>query len=112
MTFLAYLAAQDDWAARCLRESLSGLADGANDLGVVVAHLRSTLGGSEAALAVEEAAYRWREWRKIGVDRVAANWMPGRSFGEVLDDPREVDDTPLRNMRALAVRTPKLPKRH
>ena len=44
--------------------------------------------------------------------RLAANWMPGRSLGEVLDDPREVDDTPLRNMRALAVRVPRLAKRH
>lgn len=65
MTFLAYLAAQPDWTCRYLTEALSGLPDGANDLGVVVAHLRDTLGGSEAALAVEEAAYRWREWRKI-----------------------------------------------
>lgn len=63
MTFLAYLAAQGDANCQALRRDLSGLADGANDLVVVVAHLRSTLGGSEAALAVEEAAYRWREWR-------------------------------------------------
>ena len=64
MTFLAYLAAQPDWTCRYLTEALSGLPDGSNDLGVVVAHLRGTLGGSEAALAVEEAAYRWREWRR------------------------------------------------
>lgn len=65
MTFLAYLAAQPDTNAARLAESLSGLADGANDLGVVVAHLRATLGGSEASLAVEEAVYRWREWRTV-----------------------------------------------
>lgn len=65
MTFLAYLAAQGDANCQALHRDLSGLADGANDLGVVVAYLRSTLGGSEAVLAVEEAAYRWREWRKI-----------------------------------------------
>ena len=63
MTFLAYLAAQPDWTARCLAESLSGLADGANDLGEAIAHLRTTLGGSEAVLAEQEAVHRWREWR-------------------------------------------------
>ncbi len=68
MTFLAYLAASTDYAAQMLAADLSGLADGANDLGVVVAHLRSTLGGSEAALAVQEAAYRWREWRRTDKD--------------------------------------------
>lgn len=109
MTFLAYLAASTDRAAQMIAADLSGLADGANDLGVVVAHLRGTLGGSEASLAVEEAAYRWQEWRKIGANRIAEKM--GRSLGEVLDDPRLVDDTPLRNMRALAVRVPKLPKR-
>lgn len=65
MTFLDYLAAQGDANAAHLRECLSGLAGGANDIAAVVAYLRSTLGGSEAALAVEEAAWRWKEWRKI-----------------------------------------------
>ena len=64
MTLLAYLAASTDRAAQMLLADLSGLADGANDLGAVVAHLRSTLGDSEASLAVEEAAYQWREWRR------------------------------------------------
>ena len=63
MTFLAYLAAQGDANAVRLAESLSGLADGANDIGKVIAHIRTTLDGSEVVLAVEEAAYRWRKWR-------------------------------------------------
>ena len=67
-----------------LHRDLSGLADGANDLGVVVTHLRATLGGSEASLAAEEARYRW---------------------------DRYVEESPLRNMRSLAVRVPKLAKR-
>jgi len=84
MTFLAYLAAQPDHNARMLASDLSGIADGANDLGVIVAHLRATLRDSEAVLAVEEAEYRW---------------------------DRYVEESPLRNMRALAVRVPRLPKR-
>lgn len=64
MTFLAHLAASTDYAAQMLLADISILADGANDLGAVVAHLRTTLGGSEASLAVEEAVYRWREWRR------------------------------------------------
>ena len=75
MTFLAYLAASADRTAQMLAADLSGLADGANDLGVVVAHLRSTLGGSEALLAVEEVAYRWREWRKaLGIERASTTF--------------------------------------
>lgn len=64
VTFLAHLAAQPDPNAAHLSEALSGLTDGANNLGVVVAHLRATLGDSEAVLAVEEAAARWKEWNK------------------------------------------------
>lgn len=85
MTFLAYLAAQGDANCQALLRDLSGLADGANDLGAVVAHLRGALGGSEASLAVEEVVYRW---------------------------DRYVEESPLRNMRSLAVRVPKLPKRN
>lgn len=65
MTFLAYLAAQGDANAVHLREDLSGLTDGADDLAAMVAHLRSAFGGSEAVLAVEETVWRWKEWRKI-----------------------------------------------
>lgn len=65
VTFLDYLAAQGDANCRALHSDLSGFADGANDLAAVVACLRSTLGDSEAVLAIEEAVYRWGEWRKI-----------------------------------------------
>ena len=78
MTFLAYLAASTDRSAQLLAQDFSGLADGANDLGVVVTHLRSTLDGSEASLAVEEARYRWgkwNEWRGVQADKRPA--MPG-----------------------------------
>lgn len=67
MTFLDFLAAQGDANAAHLREDLSGLADGANDLAAVVAYLRNTLGDSEAALAVEETAWRWKEWKKLQI---------------------------------------------
>ncbi len=63
MTFLSYLAAQGDHNAQHLAEALSGLHDGANDLAAVIAHIRTTLGGSEAVLAEQEAVERWREWR-------------------------------------------------
>lgn len=75
---LAHLAAQPDWTCRYLAEALSGLADGANDLGETIAHLRTTLGGSEADLAAEEAAYRWREWIKSEQAELASE------FAEVL----------------------------
>lgn len=76
MTFLAYLATQPDANAARLAESLSGLADGANDLREVIAHLRTTLGGSEAALAVEEAVARWREWRTVSKMEIVGNLRP------------------------------------
>jgi hypothetical protein len=65
MTFLAYLASQGDANCQALHRDLSGLADGVNDIAVVVAHLRSTLGGSEASLAVEEAESRWFDWLAV-----------------------------------------------
>ncbi len=61
----ADLAAQGDDSSRWLAESLSGLADGANDLAEVIAHLRATCGASEAVLAEQEAVERWREWRTV-----------------------------------------------
>ena len=64
MTFLAYLAAQGDANASFLQESLSGLADGANSLSAVVAHLRATLDGFEQAIALAEAECQWRAWRR------------------------------------------------
>jgi protein subunit release factor A len=64
MTFLAYLAAQADPSCQRLQESLSGLPEGANDLAEVIAHIRATLGDSEAVLAVEEAVWRWEMWRE------------------------------------------------
>lgn len=64
MTFLAYLTASADRNAAHLAEALSGLADGANDIAVVVAHLRATLGDSEAVLAEREARYQWEMWRR------------------------------------------------
>lgn len=69
MTFLAYLATSPDRAAQMLSADLSGLADGANDLREVIAHLRATLGGSEAVLAEQEAVSRWREWRESERER-------------------------------------------
>ena len=65
MTFLAYLAAQDDHNASELHERLQGLGDGANDLREVIAHLRATLDGFEQAIAQAEAECRWREWREL-----------------------------------------------
>ena len=111
MTFLAYLAAQGDANAIRLHECLSWLSDGPTSLSEVISLIRMSRSASEASLMEQEAVHRWREWRKIGSDRVAANWMPGRSLGEALDDPCPADDAPLRNMRSLAVRAPKLAKR-
>jgi hypothetical protein len=64
VTFLAHLAASSDHNAQMLAADLSGLADGANDLAVVVAYLRATLDGFEQAIAQAEAECRWREWRR------------------------------------------------
>ena len=68
MTFLAYLASSTDRAAQMLAADLSGLADGANDLGEVVAHLRAAMPPCELPYASEEARYRWREWRRTDKD--------------------------------------------
>jgi hypothetical protein len=65
MTFLDYLAAQDDHNAGELHERLQGLGDGANDLREVIAHLRATLDGFEQAVAQAEAQCRWWEWHTI-----------------------------------------------
>jgi hypothetical protein len=64
MTFLAYLAAQEDWGARCLLESLSGLPEGANSFEVMHRHLRATLCDFELAVAFAELECHWREWRE------------------------------------------------
>ena len=65
-----------------LHESLSGLADGANDLREAVAHLRATLGGSEAVLAVEEAIHRWWQWHTV----------ERRAWAERIDAKRKSDN--------------------
>ena len=65
MTFLAYLAASTDRNAQRLREDLSGLADGANDLRKVCTHIRATLDGFEQAIALAEAEWHWREWKGL-----------------------------------------------
>jgi transcriptional regulator with XRE-family HTH domain len=42
--------------------------------------------------------------------RLMANWNP-TSLNQILETESVVDETPLRNMKSLAVRVPKLPKR-
>ena len=64
VTFLAHLAASSDHNAQMLAADLSGLADGANSLSAVVAHLRATLDGFEQAIALAEAECQWRAWRR------------------------------------------------
>jgi putative N-acetylmannosamine-6-phosphate epimerase len=68
VTFLAHLAASSDHNAQMLAADLSGLADGANDLAVVVAYLRATLDGFEQAIALAEAECQWRAWRRTVKD--------------------------------------------
>ena len=64
VTLLDYLTAQGDANCQALACDLSGLADGANDLAAVVAHLRATLDGFEQAIALAEAECQWRAWRR------------------------------------------------
>ncbi len=77
MTFLAYLAAQGDANAIRLHECLSWLSDGPTSISEVISLIRMSRSASEAYLMEQEAAYRWREWRKIKDRTQRENFVEG-----------------------------------